>query len=133
MIAPALSLTLLAHRRHGFKDTRYILSVDVPAQDVHDALNGDIHEEGQKDYHVIRLLGEGRPLVMERSKAKTAGGSSRSHRCRQSLCIITRRCRSRKPRDSGWSRKPTGHHRCQSTDRSQKNGHLDRSQTQKDR
>ena len=41
-------------------------------QDVHDALNGDAQEEGQEDYHVIRLLGEGRPLVMERSKAKAA-------------------------------------------------------------
>ncbi len=41
-------------------------------QDVHDALNGDAHEEGQENYHVIRLLGEGRPLVMERAKAQAA-------------------------------------------------------------
>lgn len=41
-------------------------------QDVYNALNSDVHEEGQKEYHVIRLLGEGRPLVMERSKAKDA-------------------------------------------------------------
>ncbi len=41
-------------------------------QDVYDALNGDHHEEGQKDFHVIRLLGEGRPLVMERAKAQAA-------------------------------------------------------------
>lgn len=41
-------------------------------QDVYDALNSDTHEEGQEDYHVIRLLGEGRPLVMERAKAKAA-------------------------------------------------------------
>ncbi|MFK5924050.1 MAG: trypsin-like peptidase domain-containing protein [Verrucomicrobiota bacterium] len=41
-------------------------------QDVHDALNSDAHEKGQENYHVIRLLGEGRPLVMERSKAKAA-------------------------------------------------------------
>ncbi len=41
-------------------------------QDVYDALNSDSHEEGQENYHVIRLLGEGRPLVMERAKAKAA-------------------------------------------------------------
>lgn len=41
-------------------------------QDVYDALNSDTHEEGQENYHVIRLLGEGRPLVMERAKAKAA-------------------------------------------------------------
>lgn len=41
-------------------------------QDVYDALNGDSQEEGQADFHVIRLLGEGRPLVIERSKAKPA-------------------------------------------------------------
>jgi len=41
-------------------------------QDVHDALHGDFSEEGHEDFHVIRLLGEGRPLVMERATARDA-------------------------------------------------------------
>ena len=41
-------------------------------QDVFDALHGDFAEEGYKDFHVIRCLGEGRPLVMERATAKEA-------------------------------------------------------------
>ncbi|NNE93970.1 MAG: trypsin-like serine protease [Verrucomicrobiales bacterium] len=41
-------------------------------QDLHDALNGDHAEEGHEDFHVIRCLGEGRPLVIERKEAKTA-------------------------------------------------------------
>ena len=42
-------------------------------QDIHDALNGDHIEKGQEKFHVIRLLGEGRPLVLERSKANELG------------------------------------------------------------
>ncbi|MBL9150897.1 MAG: trypsin-like peptidase domain-containing protein [Verrucomicrobiales bacterium] len=41
-------------------------------QDVYDALHGDAAEEGHGDFHVIRCLGEGRPLVMERATAKEA-------------------------------------------------------------
>ena len=41
-------------------------------QDVYDALNGDSAEEGREDYHVIRLLGEGRPLVLKRDTAEEA-------------------------------------------------------------
>ena len=41
-------------------------------QDVFDALHGDHAEEGHEDFHVIRCLGEGRPLVIERSTAQTA-------------------------------------------------------------
>lgn len=41
-------------------------------QDVWDALHGDFSEEGHEDFHVIRCLGEGRPLVMERATARDA-------------------------------------------------------------
>lgn len=41
-------------------------------QDVYDALNGESAEEGREDYHVIRLLGEGRPLVLKRDTAEEA-------------------------------------------------------------
>lgn len=41
-------------------------------QDVHDALHGDLHEEGNEDYHVIRLEGENRPLVLKRKDALLA-------------------------------------------------------------
>jgi S1-C subfamily serine protease len=41
-------------------------------QDVYDALNGDSAEEGREDYHVVRLLGEGRPLVLKRDTAEEA-------------------------------------------------------------
>jgi S1-C subfamily serine protease len=41
-------------------------------QDVHDALHEDHAEEGYEDFHVIRLLGEGRPLVLERKDAALA-------------------------------------------------------------
>lgn len=41
-------------------------------QDVYDALYGDYHEEGREDFHVIRLLNEGRPLVLKRKEAALA-------------------------------------------------------------
>lgn len=41
-------------------------------QDVWEALHGDHAEEGHEDFHVIRCLGEGRPLVMERATAREA-------------------------------------------------------------
>ena len=41
-------------------------------QDVYDALHSDAAEEGHEDYHVIRLLGEGRPLVLKRDSAEEA-------------------------------------------------------------
>ncbi len=41
-------------------------------QDVHDALHGDFAEEGHEKFHVIRLLGEGRPLVLDRKDAAIA-------------------------------------------------------------
>ena len=41
-------------------------------QDVYDALHGDHAEDGRKDFHVSRAVGEGRPLVIERSKAQAA-------------------------------------------------------------
>lgn len=41
-------------------------------QDVHDALHGDHAEEGYEAFHVVRLLGEGRPLVLERKDAALA-------------------------------------------------------------
>jgi len=41
-------------------------------QDVHDALHGDIHEAGKEDFHVIRLQGESRPLVLKRSESEEA-------------------------------------------------------------
>lgn len=41
-------------------------------QDVHDAFYGDLAEEGYEDYHVIRLVGEGRPLVLKRKDAALA-------------------------------------------------------------
>ncbi|MCB1065129.1 MAG: trypsin-like peptidase domain-containing protein [Verrucomicrobiae bacterium] len=41
-------------------------------QDVWDALHGDFSEKGHEDFHVIRCLGEGRPLVMERATAREA-------------------------------------------------------------
>ncbi len=41
-------------------------------QDVKDALDGDHAEEGREDFHVIRCLGEGRPLVIERKVAQEA-------------------------------------------------------------
>lgn len=41
-------------------------------QDVHDALHGDFHEEGHEEFHVIRLIGENRPLVLKRKDAEFA-------------------------------------------------------------
>ncbi|NLT71025.1 MAG: hypothetical protein GXX91_10065, partial [Verrucomicrobiaceae bacterium] len=41
-------------------------------QDVHDALHGDFHEEGHEEFHVIRLEGETRPLVLRRKDALLA-------------------------------------------------------------
>ena len=41
-------------------------------QDVYDALHGEFAEEGHEGFHVIRCLGEGRPLVLERSTAEQA-------------------------------------------------------------
>ncbi len=41
-------------------------------QDVYDALHGDLSEEGKEDFHVIRLVGEERPLVLKRADAKAA-------------------------------------------------------------
>lgn len=41
-------------------------------QDIHDALKDGVAEPGREGYHVIRLLNEGRPLVLERSEAKAA-------------------------------------------------------------
>ncbi len=41
-------------------------------QDVYEALHGDHAEKGREDFHVIRAVGEGRPLVLERSQAQDA-------------------------------------------------------------
>lgn len=41
-------------------------------QDVHDAFHGDFHEEGREDFHVVRLVGEERPLVLKRKEAAVA-------------------------------------------------------------
>jgi S1-C subfamily serine protease len=41
-------------------------------QDVHDAFRSGEHEEGREDFHVIRLVGENRPLVLERKEAEIA-------------------------------------------------------------
>lgn len=41
-------------------------------QDVADAFKDDVAEEGKEDFHVIRALGEGRPLVIERAIAQDA-------------------------------------------------------------
>jgi len=41
-------------------------------QDVYDALYGDEHEDGHEKFHVIRLVGEGRPLVLDRKDAALA-------------------------------------------------------------
>ncbi len=41
-------------------------------QDVFDAFRGDLHEEGHEEFHVIRLVGENRPLVLKRGEAETA-------------------------------------------------------------
>lgn len=41
-------------------------------QDVHDALYGEFHEEGHEEFHVIRLEGETRPLVLRRKDALLA-------------------------------------------------------------
>lgn len=41
-------------------------------QDVYDAFHGDFHEEGYEDFHVVRLLGEGRPLVLKRKDSAIA-------------------------------------------------------------
>lgn len=41
-------------------------------QDVYDALHSDVAEEGHEEFHVIRLLGEGRPLVLKRDSAEEA-------------------------------------------------------------
>ncbi|MEM9281479.1 MAG: trypsin-like peptidase domain-containing protein [Verrucomicrobiota bacterium] len=47
------------------KDIRFL-------QDVYDALNNEHFEDGKEDFHIIRLLGEKRPLVLKRSKAEDA-------------------------------------------------------------
>ncbi|MEM9018893.1 MAG: trypsin-like peptidase domain-containing protein, partial [Verrucomicrobiota bacterium] len=41
-------------------------------QDVYDAFRGDIHEEGHERFHVVRLLNEGRPLVLKRAESEIA-------------------------------------------------------------
>jgi len=41
-------------------------------QDAYDAFHGDFAEEGKEDFHVIRLIGEGRPLVIRRDEAELA-------------------------------------------------------------
>ncbi len=41
-------------------------------QDVYDALHGDLHEDGREAYHVVRLVGEERPLVLKRKDAAVA-------------------------------------------------------------
>lgn len=41
-------------------------------QDVYDALHSDVAEVGHEEFHVIRLLGEGRPLVLKRDSAEGA-------------------------------------------------------------
>lgn len=41
-------------------------------QDVYDALHGDASEEGKEAFHVIRLVGEERPLVLKRKDADLA-------------------------------------------------------------
>ena len=41
-------------------------------QDVHDALHGDFHEDGNEEFHVIRLEGETRPLVLKREDSLIA-------------------------------------------------------------
>lgn len=41
-------------------------------QDVHDAFHEDHHEDGYEDFHVIRLVGEGRPLVLKRKDSEAA-------------------------------------------------------------
>ncbi len=41
-------------------------------QDVHDAFYGDFHEDGYEDFHVVRLVGEGRPLVLKRKDSAAA-------------------------------------------------------------
>lgn len=41
-------------------------------QDVYDAFYGDFHEKGKEEYHVVRLIGEARPLVLVRKDAAEA-------------------------------------------------------------
>lgn len=41
-------------------------------QDVYDAFHGEFHEEGGEAYHIVRLVGEQRPLVLKRKDAKVA-------------------------------------------------------------
>ncbi|MEX2579006.1 MAG: trypsin-like peptidase domain-containing protein [Verrucomicrobiales bacterium] len=41
-------------------------------QDVHDALHEDFHEDEREAFHVIRLVGESRPLVLKRSESELA-------------------------------------------------------------
>jgi hypothetical protein len=41
-------------------------------QDVYDAFHGDFHEEGHEEYHVVRLVGEERPLVLKREESAVA-------------------------------------------------------------
>lgn len=41
-------------------------------QDVYEAFYGDFSEEGREDFHVIRCVGEGRPLVLKRDRAREA-------------------------------------------------------------
>ena len=40
-------------------------------QDVHDALHGDFSEEGKEDFHVVRCIGEGRPLVLKAGRCRS--------------------------------------------------------------
>lgn len=41
-------------------------------QDVFDAFHGDFHEEGHAEFHIVRLVGEQRPLVLKRKDAAIA-------------------------------------------------------------
>lgn len=47
-------------------------------QDVYDAFNEEKYEEGKEDFHVIRLVGEGRPLVLKRDAAEVANDRIRA-------------------------------------------------------
>lgn len=47
-------------------------------KDVYEAFKGDYVEEGKEAFHVIRCVGEGRPLVMKRDEAEVAHDRIRS-------------------------------------------------------
>ncbi|MEM7697670.1 MAG: trypsin-like peptidase domain-containing protein [Verrucomicrobiota bacterium] len=70
-VLPDASNTHLRDFTHQVVDSVNGVRIRV-LQDLYDAIHGDAAEEGYEDFHVIRLLNEGRPLVLKRKESAIA-------------------------------------------------------------